>query len=51
MLKLVNELKQLDEITVLELLEITSAELVDAFMDKVEEKEGWLSEQVGTEAE
>lgn len=38
-------LRQLDEITLLELLEINSDNLVDAFLDKIEEKEDVLYEK------
>lgn len=33
-----SKIKQLDEITVLEVLEITSEELVERFVDKIEER-------------
>lgn len=33
-----SKMKQLDEITVLEVLEITSEELVERFVDKIEER-------------
>lgn len=44
--ELTNRLKALDEITLLEVLEITSEELVDRFNDKIEEKEVELSEDL-----
>lgn len=47
--ELINKLKQIDEITVLELLEITSEELVDAFLDKIDEKIDYLYEQISEE--
>ena len=39
-------LKQLDEVTLLELLEITSADLVDKFADVIEERADQLQQQV-----
>lgn len=38
-----DRLKQQDEISVLEVLEITAQELVDRFQDKVEEKYDYLA--------
>lgn len=35
--ELLEELKKLDEVTLLELLEITSEEIIDQFLDKIEE--------------
>jgi len=43
--ELLAALRQLDEITLLELLEINSVDLVDAFLDKIEEKEDVLYEK------
>ncbi len=37
--ELLEKLRKLDEVLLLELLEITSEELVDAFPDKIEENE------------
>ena len=48
---LLERLKKVDEITLLELLEITSEELVDAFLDKIKEKEDWLYEQIEPETD
>lgn len=39
---LLQQLRQLPEITLMELLEINSEELVDRFLDKIEEKQDWL---------
>ena len=39
---LIDELKRQDETTLLELLEITSEEIVDRFMDKVDERLDFL---------
>ena len=36
--ELVDELKKVDEVSLLELLEITSEDLVDMFSDKINEK-------------
>lgn len=43
--ELLAALRRLDEITLLELLEINSNDLVDAFLDKIEEKEDVLYEK------
>jgi hypothetical protein len=45
-LELIERLRQVDEITLLEALEITSDDLIDAFMDKVNEKLEDLYRQV-----
>jgi hypothetical protein len=37
-----DKLKQLDEVTVMETLDITSTELIDRFSDRVEEKQETL---------
>lgn len=37
-IELIQELKHLDEVTLLELLEINSEDLVDAFLDKIDER-------------
>lgn len=38
-LELIEELRKVDEITLLELLEIDSVELIDAFLDKIDENQ------------
>ena len=43
---LIEKLKQLPETDLLELLEIYSDELVDRFMDKVEEKMDYLEKEL-----
>ena len=48
-LELLQALRKLDEITLLELLEINSEELVDCFLDKIDEKEDYLYESVNGE--
>jgi len=45
-IELLDELKKLDEITLLELLEITSEDLVDAFLEKINDKIEYLYSQV-----
>lgn len=35
--EMIEELRKLDEVTLLELLEVDSTELVDAFLDKIED--------------
>lgn len=44
--ELLERLKDLDEVLLLELLEITSEDLVDAFLDKVEEREEYIRGQI-----
>ena len=39
-------LKQVDEISILEILEITSDELVERFIDKIEDKIDFLEEEL-----
>jgi hypothetical protein len=39
-----DKLKRLDEVTILELLEIRSEDIVDRFMDKIEERADYLEE-------
>ena len=44
--EIIEELRKLDEVTVLELLEINTDDLVDAFLDKIEDNKtkvlNWL---------
>lgn len=47
--QLLTKLRKTEETLLLELLEITSEELVDAFLDKIDEKLTYLYEQVGEE--
>lgn len=44
-----DRLKQQDEISILEILEITAEELVDRFRDKVELKYDYLADDLGDE--
>lgn len=44
--RLLEQLKQLDEVTLMELLDISSEDLVDAFLDKIKDNEDWLSGQL-----
>lgn len=48
--ELVRQLKEYDELTVLELLEISAEDIVERFGDKIEERFDYLEEQV-SEAE
>lgn len=43
---LMERLKQVEEVTLMELLEVSSAELVDRFIDKIEEKFELLENEV-----
>ena len=47
--ELLEKLKKIDEVSLLELLEITSEQLVDAFLDIIDDKEEYLHGQVGEE--
>ena len=40
--ELLEELRKLDEITLMELLEINSDNLVDAFLDKIDERKEYI---------
>lgn len=40
--ELLEKLKQLDEVLLLELLELTSEDIVDAFVDRVAERETYI---------
>jgi len=44
--ELIEKLKNWDEVLLLELLEITSEDLVDAFLDKVDEREEYIRGQI-----
>lgn len=41
-IELIESLRQLDEITLMELLNLTSDDIVDAFLDKIAENQGRL---------
>lgn len=45
-LELLEQLRQLDEVTLLELLEINSSDLVDAFLERIQENETKLRRHV-----
>jgi len=45
------KLKRLDELTLLEILEISSEEIVDRFQDLIEDKYDQLSEELDEEEE
>tara|TARA_R110000822_G_scaffold295486_1_gene417725 strand:+ start:1386 stop:1550 length:165 start_codon:yes stop_codon:yes gene_type:complete len=42
-----NKLTMLDEITLMEVLEISSEDIVERFEDKIEQKLDYLSEELG----
>lgn len=44
--ELLEKLKKLDEVLLLELLEITSEEIVDMFIDKIDEKENYIRHEM-----
>lgn len=46
--ELIEKLKEIDEITLMERLEISSEDLVEHFTDKIEEKFDSLSEEFNT---
>jgi len=45
-LELIEELRKIDEITLMELLELTSTDIVDAFLDHIEEHQARLTRAV-----
>ncbi|CAB5222392.1 hypothetical protein UFOVP369_4 [uncultured Caudovirales phage] len=49
--ELCEDLKKLDEITLMELLNLNSEEIVDAFQDKIEDNFERLSKEVNNELE
>lgn len=49
--ELINKLKNIEETTLLELLDISSEELVDAFLDKIEDRLNYIYEQLQEEDE
>jgi len=44
--ELIEELRKIDEVSLLELLEITSEDIVDAFLDRINEKQGKLLQYI-----
>lgn len=44
--EIMNRLKQLDEITLMETLEISSEDLIERFVDRIEEKSDILEQEV-----
>lgn len=49
--ELIETLKHTEETLLLELLDITSEEIVDAFLDKIEERLSYLYGQIQTKAD
>jgi hypothetical protein len=49
--ELCEDLKKLDEITLMELLNLTSEEIVDSFQDKIEDNFDKLSKEINNELE
>lgn len=49
--ELCEDLKKLDEITLMELLNLSSEEIVDAFQDKIEDNFEKLSKEINNELE
>jgi hypothetical protein len=47
--ELCEDLKKLDEITLMELLNLTSEEIVDSFQDKIEDNFDRLSREINNE--
>lgn len=45
-IELIEQLREVDEVTLLELLGLTSDDIVDAFLDKIAENQGRLIEHV-----
>ena len=44
--ELIDELRMIDEITLMELLQITTEDLIDAFLDRIQENQGKLTKYV-----
>lgn len=44
--ELLEKLKKLDEVLLLELLELTSEDVVDAFLDRIAERETYIRHEV-----
>lgn len=44
--EIMSRLKQLDEITLMEVLEISSEDLIERFLDRVEERQDQLEQEV-----
>jgi hypothetical protein len=44
--ELIERLRQLDEVLLIELLEITSTEIIDAFLDKIDEREAHIRHEI-----
>lgn len=47
--ELIRALRQLDEITLLELLDVSSEDLVEAFKSKLEERRGYIEKELEIE--
>jgi hypothetical protein len=45
-LELLEKLRHLDEVTLLELLEINSDDIIDRFLDKVLEKDDYIRKEI-----
>lgn len=45
-LELLKKLRKLDEVLLMELLEITSEDLVDAFLDKIDDRLSYIYDQL-----
>lgn len=44
--ELLEQLKQIDEVLLLELLELTSEDIVDAFLDRIIERETYIRHEI-----
>lgn len=44
--ELLEQLKQIDEVLLLELLELTSEDIVDAFLDRIAERETYIRHEM-----
>ena len=45
-IELIEKLRKLDEVTLLELLEVNSEEIVDAFLDKIDDRFTYIAQQL-----
>ena len=45
-IELIEKLRKLDEITLLELLDVNAEELVDAFLDKIDDRFAYIAKEI-----
>lgn len=45
-IELIEKLRKLDEVTLLELLDVNAEELVDAFLDKIDDRFAYITKEI-----